>query len=70
MSAPYLQASDAVVALHVPRPIRRHRRPDVGGTMLGREVDMKDLHHVSSAGHRLVCFVCQGDVFQRRTMTP
>lgn len=30
---------------------------------------MKDLARVSSAGHRLVCFLCQGEVFQRRTMT-
>jgi hypothetical protein len=24
---------------------------------------------VSSAGHRLICFVCQADTFERRTMT-
>jgi hypothetical protein len=30
---------------------------------------MKDLERVTSAGHRLVCFVCQSDTFERRTMT-
>jgi hypothetical protein len=30
---------------------------------------MKDLFQVSSAGHRLTCFVCQGDTYDRRQMT-
>jgi hypothetical protein len=30
---------------------------------------MKDLFTVSSAGHQLTCQVCQGDAFDRRTMT-
>ena len=30
---------------------------------------MKDHERVSSAAHELVCFVCQGDTFERRTMT-
>lgn len=30
---------------------------------------MKDYARVSSAGHQLVCFVCRGDEFERRTMT-
>ncbi len=30
---------------------------------------MKDPERVSAAGHPLICFVCQGDEFERRTMT-
>jgi hypothetical protein len=30
---------------------------------------MKDYERVSAAGHQLVCFVCRGDEFERRTMT-
>ena len=30
---------------------------------------MKELFRVGSAGHGLRCFVCQGDTYDRRTMT-
>jgi hypothetical protein len=30
---------------------------------------MRELFRVGSAGHGLSCFVCQGDTYERRTMT-
>jgi hypothetical protein len=30
---------------------------------------MSDFERVSAAGHQVICSVCQGDVFERRSMT-